>query len=105
MEVKILKQVVREIEGESDVLKQDVFGALERLSQGELIGMPMSRPLPSIAKGLHELRFSDKRGEFRVFYYIKLRDAIYVIHAMRKKKQGIDQKTKGLLQFRIRSLG
>lgn len=105
MEVKILKQVAGEIEGESDILKQNVFGTLDRLSHGERIGMPMSRPLASIAKGLHELRFSDARGEFRVFYYMRLRDAIYVIHAMRKKKQGIDQRTKGLLQFRIRSLG
>lgn len=104
MKVLVLPQAVREIEKESHELKQSVFGALERLNQGEKIQMPFCRSLPSIAKGLYELRFSDTTGELRVFYYIKIKDAIYVVHAMRKKTQKIEGRVVDLLKARIRSL-
>jgi phage-related protein len=68
------------------------------------LGMPISRPLPSIAKGLHELRLSGEGGEFRVFYVIKVGDAIYVLHATQKKKQALDIKTRALLLNRLRSI-
>ncbi len=35
----------------------------------------------SFFHGLHELRLSGKSGEFRVFYLIKVGEAIYIIHA------------------------
>lgn len=104
MELKILPQVAREIKDESIELRQSIFGTLERVEKGESIGMPLCRPLPSIARGLYELRFSYREGEYRVFYYIKVREAIYVIHAMRKKKQKMDRRTIDLLVSRIRSL-
>lgn len=104
MELKILPQVVREMKDEPTELKQSVFGALERVGRGESIGMPLCRPLPSVAKGLYELRFSYRAGEYRVFYYVKVRDAVYVIHAMRKKSQKMDRRTVDLLHSRIRSL-
>lgn len=104
MRVIVLDSVAKEMKHESDELKQNVFGVLERLEQGEIIPMPLCRPLYSVAKGLHELRLSDKRGEFRVFYYIKIGDAIFVIHAMRKKTQKMEKKTIELLKTRIGSL-
>lgn len=72
---------------------------------GKKLNMPISRPLYSIAKGLHELRLSGKSGEYRVFYVIKVDDAIYVLHATVKKKQEIDKKTTELLRLRLRSIG
>lgn len=105
MQLKVLPQVVREIKNEPIELKQSIFGVLERVEKGESIGMPLCRPLPSIAKGLYELRLSYRRGEYRVFYYIKLKDGIYVIHAMQKKSQKIERRTNGLLISRIRRLG
>ncbi len=67
--------------------------------------MPISRPLFSVAKGLHELRLSGRAGEFRVFYVIKVADAIYVLHATEKKKQELDKKTADLLKHRMRTIG
>lgn len=104
MDIRILPQVSREIEKEPPNLKASIFGTLERLEEGESIGPPLSKPLPSIWKGLHELRFSYQAGEYRVFYFIKVREAIYVIHGMKKKSQQLDRKTIALLQHRIRSL-
>lgn len=104
MELKILPRVVKEIKDEPIELKQSVFGMLERLGRGESIGMPLCKPLFSIAKGLYELRLSYRAGEYRVFYYIRVREAIYVIHAMRKKSQKIERRTMDLLLSRIRSV-
>lgn len=74
------------------------------MASGKNLGMPISRPLPSIAKGLHELRLSSQAGEFRVFYVIKVGDAIYIIHAATKKKQALDKKTADLIKKRLRSI-
>jgi phage-related protein len=63
--------------------------------------MPISRPLASISKGLHELRLSSRSGEFRVFYFIRVGDSIYIVHAGSKKKQAIDKRTSDLLKKRI----
>ena len=105
MEIVVLKQAQRELKDASEDVRQDVFALFEDLASGKMLGLPISRPLPAIAKGLHELRLSYPGGEFRVFYVIRVGDAIYVIHAAQKKKQGIDRRTKELLQERIRRLG
>ncbi len=104
MKLLILKQVTREIEKEPQELKESVFGVFEKLSRGESIPMPLCRSLFSILKGLYELRFSHRAGEYRVFYYIKVKEAIYVIHAMRKKSQKIENKVIDLLKARVRDL-
>lgn len=104
MKIQVFPQVGKALKKEPDNLKQNIYGTLERLSEGEKIGMPLCKPLPSIAKGLYELRFSYQAGEYRVFYYIKVGDAIYVIHGMKKKTQKIDTPTITLLKNRIRSL-
>lgn len=104
MKVYVLEIVMKEMKNESGVLKQNIFGVLDKLEQGEKIPMPICRPLFSVMKGLFELRFSDQAGEYRVFYYVKVKGAIYVIHAMRKKTRKIDVKTLRLLKNRIRGL-
>jgi phage-related protein len=57
------------------------------LQLGERIGMPNSRPMPSVAPGVSELRVRSEDGSFRVFYYTALRRAILVFHAFVKKTQ------------------
>lgn len=102
MNLYVLKAVSRELSKEPQELRESIFGVLERLGYGENIPMPLCRPLFSIARGLYELRFSHR--EYRVFYYIKLKEAIYVIHAMRKKTQKIEGRIIALLLDRIRGL-
>lgn len=105
MEIVVLKQAKRELRDAPPDVIQDVFALFDDLATGKMLSMPISRPLPSIAKGLHELRLSGERGEFRVFYVIRVGNAIYVIHATEKKKNELDRKTVELLKTRIRSLG
>jgi phage-related protein len=104
MEIVVLRQAEKELKDWPKELMQDIYSLFDELSQGKSLGMPISRPLPSIVRGLHELRLSGKGGEFRVFYFIKIGDAIYIIHAASKKKQAIDKKTIDLLKTRVRSI-
>jgi phage-related protein len=105
MELIVLKQAQKELKSAPKDIIADVFALFDELMAGARLGMPISRPLPSIGKGLHELRLSGKAGEYRVFYVIKVEDAIYVLHATDKKKQEIDRRTVDLLKTRMRSIG
>ena len=68
-------------------IKSDFVDAVSLLATGENLQMPLSRNLSSIHKGLHELRLKDRSGQVRVFYFMKKNDAIYMLHAIRKKTQ------------------
>jgi len=105
MELIVLKQAKRELQDAPRDIIQDVFALFDDLMAGKHLSMPISRPLPSVAKGLHELRLSGRAGEYRVFYVIKVNDAIYVLHATAKKTQKTDRRTIELIQTRLRSLG
>lgn len=45
------------------------------------------KPMPSIGKGVEELRVRDDSGTYRVIYTARLADAVYVLHAFQKKTQ------------------
>jgi phage-related protein len=55
-------------------------------------------------KGLHELRLKDRTGAFRFFYYIKKGDAIFFIHAFKKKKQELPSKEIEIVRKRIKEV-
>lgn len=56
---------------------------LRRLQQGETLGLPHSRPMPSIAPRCHELRINDRSAMWRVVYRIDP-DAIVILEVFRK---------------------
>ena len=45
------------------------------------------RPMPSVGKGVQEIRIRDEAGAFRVVYVAKFADAVYVLHCFQKKTQ------------------
>lgn len=49
---------------------------LGRLQDGESLGLPASRPMPTVGPGCHELRVSDGEHDWRVVYYV---DAVEVV--------------------------
>jgi phage-related protein len=104
MKVVVISQAERELRKTPKDVLLDVYSLFDELEKGKHLRMPISRPLPGIGKGLHELRLSSKAGEYRVFYLIKIGTAIYVLHATTKKKQKIDQKTTDLLRKRIKDV-
>jgi phage-related protein len=54
---------------------------------GEKITLPNSRPMPSVAVGVSELRVRGEDGIFRVFYYTSAPQGVLVFHAFVKKTQ------------------
>lgn len=89
---------------QSKEIKSDFFDAVSLLVDGSLLGMPLSRPLSNICRGLHELRLKDASGQVRVFYFIKKGDAIYMIHAFKKKTQELPKKELDLTLKRIKEV-
>ncbi len=61
--------------------------ALRDLQKGVHWGTPLSRPMPIIAPGVHELRVREEGATVRIFYYVRKADAIIVFHAFQKKSQ------------------
>jgi len=104
MEIVVLKQAQKELKAAPKDVLEDVFSLFADLAMGKKLGMPISRPLPGLAKGLSELRLSGKAGEYRVFYVIKVGDAVYIIHATDKKTQIISKATTALLRARLRRI-
>ena len=56
---------------------------LRRLQTGERLGMPHSRPMPSIGPRCHELRIVDADATWRVIYRLDT-DAIVIADVFRK---------------------
>lgn len=48
--------------------RAEAGGLLRRLQDGESIGMPHSRPMPSIGPRCHELRVRDEGANWRIVY-------------------------------------
>jgi phage-related protein len=57
---------------------------LRRLQRGESLGMPHSRPMPSIGRACHELRVVDERASWRIIYRAD-HDAIVIGDVFMKK--------------------
>jgi len=66
--------------------RQKVGFHLREVQQGVTLTMPLSRPLPQIQNGCHELRIrdSERRVDWRVIYYID-EVAILVLGVFEKK--------------------
>lgn len=59
---------------------------LRRLQRGERIGLPHSRPMPSIGKRCHELRINDENSTWRIVYRLD-EDAVIIGEVFSKKTQ------------------
>jgi phage-related protein len=45
------------------------------------------KPMPTVGKGVFEIRIRDQAGAFRVLYVAKFVSCVYVLHAFQKKTQ------------------
>lgn len=57
---------------------------LRRLQRGEKLGLPQSRPMPSIGRRCHELRIADQEVIWRIIYRTDA-DAIVIAEVFSKK--------------------
>lgn len=78
--------------------------ALYLLQMGEQLGMPLSRPMPVVAPGTHELRLHDSAGQYRALYFTASPDGILVIHAFVKKSEQTPAAEIAKAQMRLKEL-
>ena len=65
--------------------RQDAGYQLDKVQRGE---QPDDfKAMPSIGKGVEEIRIWDESGTYRVIYTARLNNAVYVLHAFQKKTQ------------------
>jgi phage-related protein len=57
---------------------------LRRLQQGETLGMPQARPMPSIGRRCYELRIRDESLNWRILIRIDV-DAVVLVEVFGKK--------------------
>jgi phage-related protein len=104
MEVKVFEQVEKVLRNESREIRQDLQDILEKLEIGLNLGMPHVKSLSSIFPGLCEIRIKDRNEQFRVIYLLKRDEAIYLVHAFRKKTQKLPNKEIQTILKRIKEI-
>jgi phage-related protein len=75
--------------------------SLRRLQTGEL-PVCASRSMPSIGKGVWELKESDARAWYRVVYLSKIRDVIYVLHCFEKESRKTGKRDIAMARDRLK---
>lgn len=85
--LRVHKQVAREIERLDPFTRLKLVELFSLLTAGESLGLPVSRPMPAVGHGAHELRLKDRSGQFRLFYFTKHKDAVLVFHFLKKKTE------------------
>jgi phage-related protein len=75
---------------------------LRRLQQGEKLSLPLSRPLPGVGAGCHELGISDlaQGADWRVMYCID-ELAILVLDVFKKETQQTPESVKNACRERL----
>lgn len=58
------------------------------------------KPMPTIGKGVEEIRVWDDAGTFRVVYTARLKDSVVVLHAFQKKTQATSRQDTELAKRR-----
>src|SRR5258706_9354590 len=78
--------------------------ALFLLQMGEQPSLPLSRPMPTVAPGVAEIRLHDSHGRYRVFYVAATDRGVLVFHAFVKKTQRTPPSEIRLAQKRLKEM-
>ena len=85
-----------------DDARHDAGYQLDKVQRGE---QPDDfKPMPSIGRGVEEIRIRDDTGTYRVVYTARLADAVYVLHAFQKKTQATATRDTELAKKRFTEL-
>ena len=85
-------------------VRRDLGKAIFDLQNGAVLGMPLSRPIPAVSRGVEELRIRDASGIYRTFYYSRTKRGILIVHAFVKKTQSTPQHELELGRKRLKEL-
>jgi phage-related protein len=79
--------------------RQDADYQLDKVQRG--LQPDDFRPMPTIGKGVEEIRIRDDSGIYRVIYTARRADAVFVLHAFQKKTQRTSQRDIAIAKTRF----
>ena len=85
-------------------VRKELGKAILDLQKGHLLGMPLSRPMSSVALGVEELRIHDRAGIYRTFYYKRSARGVLIFHAFVKKTQKTPRQDVDLGRKRLKEM-
>ena len=88
--IEFLGDSLRSLREFPDDAKRDAGYQLDRVQHG--LQPEDFKPMPTIGKGVEEIRVRDDTGAYRVIYTARLADAVYVLHAFQKKTQATSKR-------------
>ena len=97
----IVAKVIKELPSE---VKFDLAEVFTKLQYGMVLGLPISRPMPVVQTGAHEIRLHDRSKSYRVFYYVKSHQGILVFHIFEKKTQKTTERQIRLAKIRLKEM-
>lgn len=83
--VEFCGNALRELRNFPDQARREAGYQIDRVQHGQ--DPDDWKPLPSVGKGVREIRIWEEAGTFRVIYLAKLEDAVYVLHCFQKTTQ------------------
>ena len=103
--VTVLHPCCREIAALPDEIRGDIADAVARLEVGLMLSMPLSRPMPSVGRGVHELRLNHRSGTYRIVYAVGRDGQVILVHAFKKTTRATPVRSMTVARQRIRRLG
>ena len=83
--IQFLGDALKRLREFPSAARQDAGHQLYQVQRGE---QPDDfKPMPTIGKGVEEIRVRDETGTYRVIYAARRAEAVYVLHAFQKKTQ------------------
>ena len=83
-------------------VRQDAGYQLDKVQRG--VTPDDFKPMPSIGKGVEEIRVWDDSGTYRVIYAARRAEAVYVLHAFQKKTQATSKRDIDIAKARFAKL-
>ena len=83
-EIRFCGRSLEALRGFSADIKREAGYQLDRVQRG--LEPTDWKPMSSVGRGVREIRISHG-GQYRIIYVMKFADAIYVLHAFKKKTQ------------------
>lgn len=83
-------------------VRRDSGYYLWKLQMGEMLSMPISRPMPIIGSNCHELRIRDSKETWRIVYKIYT-NAIVILEVFQKKTQTTPKRVIDTCKHRLKS--
>jgi len=100
----ISRQCDRELAQWPEEIRGDLADAVARLERGQILAMPLSRPMPSAGSAIHELRFRDRTGIYRLLYWLPGGGVVYLLHAFKKTSRKTPRRAVETARKRLRRM-